>query len=393
MANWLGTALQRWVDAGLLDATAAERIRAFEARRERTGGLRWQVVLALAFGALLVGAGVLLFVSAHWNEISPASRFALVLAMVAVFHVAGTVADRASPRDAAAPARGFPELATALHAVGTVGLGAGIFLTGQIFNLAEHWPGALMLWAAGAWLGFWLRRDWVQGTLAALLTPAWLAGEWEVATERFAGAGRVLTCGLVLLALVYLSERSPDRDGALRRALVWCGGIALLPAVAVLWLFALPSYRKSLEFFPQQQPTLPDRLQLVGWAAGLGVPLVAAWLLRRRRAWVLLPWAAWVVALDAMIRETGEAAVAQYAWLALGAVGLVVWGLADRRKERINLGVAGFALTVLTFYFSEVLGKMGRAAGMIGLGLLFLGGGWFLERMRRRLVAHLETSP
>jgi uncharacterized membrane protein len=372
MADWLATSLERWVDAGLLERTAAEKIRAFETDREATGGLRWQVVLALGFGALLVGAGVLLFVSAHWDEISPASRFALVLGLVAVFHVAGALTERA-----------FPALATALHALGTIVLGAGIFLTGQIFNLAEHWPGALMVWAAGAWLGFWLRRDWVQGTLAALLTPAWLAGEWDVAAERFTGAESVVARGVLLLALVYLSARASGLDSPLRRALVWCGGIALLPAATLLWDGAGSQWRQAL----------PERLQLWGWVVGLGLPLVVAWLLRRRDAWVSLLWAVWIVALEFMIRETKGGAVLQYVWLALGAVGLVAWGLEDRRKERVNLGVVGFALSILAFYFSQVLDKLGRAAGMIGLGLLFLGGGWLLERTRRRLMARLEDRP
>ena len=62
----------------------------------------------------------------------------------------------------------------------------------------------------------------------------------------------------------------------------------------------------------------------------------------------------------------------------------------EARKERINLGVAGFALTVLIFYFSNVMDKLGRSASLIGLGLLFLLGGWLLERTRRQLVARLE---
>jgi hypothetical protein len=184
----------------------------------------------------------------------------------------------------------------------------------------------------------------------------------------------------VLLALVYLAARAPDRDSALRRALVWCGGIALLPAAAMLWFEGGSRWRQAL----------PERLQVWGWIAGLGLPLVAAWLLRRRDAWVQLLWAVWVLALEWMLRETGAGAVLQYVWLALGAVGLVGWGFKDRRKERINLGIVGFALSILAFYFSHVLDKMGRAAGMVGLGLLFLGGGWLLERTRRRLVAHLE---
>ena len=50
------------------------------------------------------------------------------------------------------------------------------------------------------------------------------------------------------------------------------------------------------------------------------------------------------------------------------------------------MGAALFAATVVAFYFSEVMDKLGRSASLIGLGLLFLAGGWALERLRRRLV-------
>ncbi|MGH7580913.1 MAG: DUF2157 domain-containing protein, partial [Gemmatimonadales bacterium] len=76
-----------------------------------------------------------------------------------------------------------------------------------------------------------------------------------------------------------------------------------------------------------------------------------------------------------------------YLWCAVLAIGLIAWGVRDRRVERINLGIAGFALTVLVFYFSGVMDKLGRSASLMGLGLLFLGGGYLLERTRRRLVA------
>ncbi|MEN6484519.1 MAG: hypothetical protein ABFD98_06525, partial [Syntrophobacteraceae bacterium] len=45
--------LERWTDVGLIDPAAAERIRAFEADREKAGGLRWPMLLAVAFGGLL----------------------------------------------------------------------------------------------------------------------------------------------------------------------------------------------------------------------------------------------------------------------------------------------------------------------------------------------------
>lgn len=79
--------------------------------------------------------------------------------------------------------------------------------------------------------------------------------------------------------------------------------------------------------------------------------------------------------------------VAIYALCALGAMGLVVWGLQEQRRERINLGVAGFAITIIVFYFSNVMDKLGRSASLVGFGLLFLLGGWKLEQLRRKLVA------
>ena len=87
--NQIDDLLTRWTGAGLLDEAVAARIRAFETEREGPPHLRWPMRLAIAFGALLLGAGVLLFVASHWDALAPSQRFALVLALVAVFHVAG----------------------------------------------------------------------------------------------------------------------------------------------------------------------------------------------------------------------------------------------------------------------------------------------------------------
>jgi len=51
------------------------------------------------------------------------------------------------------------------------------------------------------------------------------------------------------------------------------------------------------------------------------------------------------------------------------------------------------ALTLIVFYFSEVFDKLGRSASLIGLGVLFLLGGWLLERLRRQLVQRSRLAP
>src|SRR5262249_55572141 len=149
--------LDRWLRAGLLDEATAARIRAFEAERGQDSRLGWPVRIAIAFGGVLLGAGVLLFVEAQWDALSPLVRFALVLAVVGGFHAAGgLVLER------------MPVLGYSLHALGSVSLGAGIFLCGQIFNLDEHWPGGVLLWAVGATVGLAAVRSWPQLALTAL---------------------------------------------------------------------------------------------------------------------------------------------------------------------------------------------------------------------------------
>jgi len=155
--------LTRWQSAGLLDAETASRIRAHEAAQTKPAGLRWQVIVALVLGAILLACGVALFVSAHWDEIGPAARLAVVLAMVSLFHLGGGWA-RAR----------FRGLSTALHAVGTLSTGAAIALVGQIFNIEEHWPAAVLMWAIAALAGWILLRDEAQQVLTLLLFPAWI---------------------------------------------------------------------------------------------------------------------------------------------------------------------------------------------------------------------------
>jgi uncharacterized membrane protein len=368
MSDWQSI-LDRWSSAGLVDSATAARIREYEASHEQPKHLRWPILIAIGFGALMLAAGVLLFVSAHWDDLSPSGRFSLVLTLVAIFHIAGAVFSER-----------FSVLSTALHGVGTAALGAGIFLSAQIFNLQEHWPGGVMLWALGAWMAWGLRRDWVQAAFVALLTPGWLASEWIEATKYVRNAQPILGQGLLLLAVTYLSALSAARGESARRVLAWIGGIAIIPC-AILAI-------DQLEWEPYGDPSTVLLLTL-GKGVGIILPLLLAFWLRGRAAWKNGIAAIWVLVLGLI---PAHAKLTPYIWAALASLGLIAWGMAEARRERINLGILGFGLTVLLFYFSNVMDKLGRSASLIGLGLLFLVLGWGLERVRRRLVAKLGVA-
>jgi uncharacterized membrane protein len=375
--------IHRWVDAGLIDAHAGERIRAFESGEERKATLRWPVFLAMAFGGILFAAGTTLFVAAHWAEMSPGLRFSVVLLMVAILHGGGaSVSDR------------FPAFSTTLHALGTVSLGAAIFLTGQIFNLHENWATGILLWAIGAAVGVILLRDWLQTAFVALLVPAWLISQWGLSTDWNWGSRKPVAVGLVLAALTYVSARIGEQQNYARRTLVWVGGIALLPCAGVAIAMVADHYNNGAP--------LSMGIRVLGWCVAVGGPLLLALLLRGRAAWMNLVAAAWAYGLVVSagwmltIRRSVsgrdlEATLILYGLCALGAVGLVAWGVYEKRKERVNLGVVGFAIAVLFFYFDSFMGKLGRSVSLLLLGVLCLAGGYALEMTRRNLMARMEA--
>ncbi len=377
-AQWQ-SALTRWASAGLIDSVTADRIRAWEAEHGKQVSRSRLALIAFGLGGLLLAAGVLLFVAAHWDDLSPASRFALVLAMIGALHAGGALAARTSPG-----------LATTLHAVGTAAFGAGIFLAGQIFNMAEHWPGALMLWSIGAAIGLALLRDWPHVLWVAMLVPAWLWGEWIEAHPHFDYWTRIAPAatGTVLLAFTYLAAESTDRSATWRRALSRLGAVALIPAAIVLGIATDVELERAGDLRVQTSASA----LVVAWIVAIALPLALASVLRRRDALYLLIALAWALVVVQVNSRSNAGELALYALYAVGAVGLVLWGLKDQQRLPVNIGVLGFALAIAGFYFSSVFDKLGRSLGLITMGALFVGGGWLLDRTRRRLLGRIERS-
>lgn len=375
--------LTRWQSAGVLNAEAARRIRAWESEQKRPTGLRWQGMVALILGAILLACGVVLFVSAHWDEIGPGPRFALVIAMVAVFHLAG-----AFTRER------YRGLSTALHAVGTVSTGAAIALVGQIFNIQEHWPAAVLLWAIAALAGWILLHDEAQQTLALLLVPAWILSELSFAAQGHIGenvyAGRFLIVWAVLYLTFFLGSKRKIVQGILFAVAAIAGVVA-----TVLLLEGWRSWSAT-------QTDLAFGTRFWAWTAIALLPLCFA-VFRLRKS--LVPVAAAIVfsiALPWCSRTVVEnfdnggnhntytysvPNLLAHALVAAFAVFLIWWGVRLASRALVNLGIVWFAIAVGWFYFSDIFDKVGRSLGLIGLGVLFLAGGWALEKTRRGLLA------
>lgn len=378
--------LERWQGAGIVDAGTAERIRAYEAAEVQPAGHRWQVLIALILGGILLGAGVLLFVAAHWDQVSPATRLLLVVGALALLH-AGAVF--VAPR--------FAGMATALHAVGTVGAGAAIAMVGQIFNMQEHWPAAVLLWALCAAAGWYFLRDQFQQVCLLLLAPAWLICEWTYRANMYHGGAVYLYRMIAVLAAVYLTAFLHSRKKAVWGILFTASAVALpITTVNLADGWGQDAWRT------QGHGMMPVSLRVAALVV-MFLGLTASWFWNRRSvvpgmAVVLmvfvLPWLRTRVdyPYPGGFAKAEEPSISAYALVAAVSVFLAWWGVREKSRALINYGIAMFALTVIWFYFSSLMDKLGRSLGLIGLGVLFLAGGWLLERMRRRLIGHMSEE-
>jgi uncharacterized membrane protein len=305
--------------------------------------------------------------------------------MVTVFHLAGSFSRKP-----------FRSLSTALHAVGTISTGAAIALVGQIFNIEEHWPAAVLMWALAALAGWILLRDEPQQILTLLLFPAWMLSELSFYMDGHIGeavyVGRFLLAWAILYLTVFLGSRRKVVQGVL-----FC-------AAAVASVSGIAAMLVGWRAWSGTQTFLPLTTRVWGWAAIAFLPLCFS-VIRLRKSLIPvtaaivlalpLPWCmrSWNETFtygshSQTIAETGPNVLA-HALVTAFAIFVTWWGVRQVSRAMVNFGILGFALSVGWFYFSDIFDKVGRSLGLIGLGVLFLAGGWALEKTRRGLLFRL----
>ena len=132
----LAAELPKWRDAGWVTPDGATAILSAQPAGRDTFGLATVVGM---FGGLLVGVGVIAFISANWQEIPRVTRLGLLAAGLALAYGAAGILDRRKLRV-------FSEVA--LLVAGLV-FAAAIVLVGQSYHLSGEFADAVALWLIG----------------------------------------------------------------------------------------------------------------------------------------------------------------------------------------------------------------------------------------------------
>jgi uncharacterized membrane protein len=367
--------VQRWQEAGIIDATTAERIIAHERRARRP-------VLLLAIGGLgafTIGVGLISVIAANWGDIP---RLVKLLAMLGLFgaNAYGLVWARGQPYRWVTDAFALSYFALTL---------ASIALVGQTYQLGGEPYQALLLWLLVGSPALWL----AEAAFAALVFLGALAVTAAFSFDPLvdllghdhrarivvrASLGSAAVFGPLLVASLPLLQRLRPAFAAMYERLGW--GLFVLAASCGVHVWYL-----SMDSNDVREAWIGARVVLVFVALGLW--RVQGLMSSAQADW-LLPARA-LIGLTAVV--TGLGVLVPHAPIAMvGALGFViVWALVAwcgykaQAMQIVNLATAVIAVRIFVAYI-EVFGSMlATGAGLIVSGVLLLALAWLWVRKIR----------
>ncbi|MCB9896788.1 MAG: DUF2157 domain-containing protein [Planctomycetes bacterium] len=368
-------------------AAVAERLAAeLPARGDRVATF---VRIVAMLGALLVGAGILLFFAANWEEMGKPFKLALIFALfLGVHHFGFALAEQ--------PGRS-PALGRALTALGVLLFGGAIGLIAQIYHLSSDYPWALLLWWTTSVPFVLLTRSRAVTTAVLglfLLWLGWHAGwrldragtqgdeRWLVALATLGMCTGALLRGLslVLRGSRFAACEQPPR---------------LLAAPCVLGGMYALSFGDV--FHLHEGSPLP--LHVFETPLAVGVPAVVLLAFAARRA---------ADRVEAAVGAGSLLAAALFAWwmsvapesvhlvanasLFVALLVLIAVGVKRNAPSSINYGILGFLGLVVTRYVEYVGSEMNPFLAFIFGGVVLLAMGTWLERKRRGWIAAAEGA-
>lgn len=355
---------------------------------DRSGRL---VSILAGMGAALVGAGILYLVGYNWSEFARGVKLALIFGVWLGLHVLAY-------RLARSPGR-YPRLGIALIGIAVLSYGGAIGLIAQVYNLSAHYPWSIFAWWATSvpfvllcesslvlivvfglslvWV-FWHTGVYLGDAIriheSAMLFAFALLGLGTAAFASAVGGAcaatrfdkfRALLCGsalpLAIGAVYALSFRITRWDGEVDWFVV--AGESIVPVI--LRPFAIAGSAACLALFASAASQRNFRSQRESlWIAvsGIAFALCTAW--RPQSMYLLANWA-----------------------LLAAIVALVYTGVRRHRPAHINLGIAVFVVCLITRYCEYLWDKLSAAYAFIGLGVLLLAIGLWLEKRRKAWIA------
>jgi uncharacterized membrane protein len=344
--------LERWQQAGLIDASTAAALR--QDVTARRSALSLASVLAM-LAAVLVAFGAMSFVAANWDAIPRAVRLVVIVAAVWGAYAGAHVLRR----------RGHAALAEAAIVLGIALFGAGIMLVAQMYHISGNPVDAVWTWAMGA-----LAAGFLLHSPPALAVALGLFQLWSL---WITDASESVHWGFPLYWAVVAAGFAQVR---------WRPGLHLAALSAAIWIV-------SLGYLLVKGGSAHALVALIGMALvalfAVAGPAIDRW---RRISEAGLGYGALVAYAGLFaLQFVDRPAVGRLAGLAVVTLVLILALVyaAWRRDLKVPLwlGYALFALEIVTIYFRTIGSLLGTSAFFLSAGLVLAGLAWLAVRLHR----------
>jgi uncharacterized membrane protein len=371
----LAADLPKWRDAGWVTPDGASAILAALPGGSAAFGLAAVVGM---FGGLLVGLGMIAFVSANWQEIPRLARLGLLTGALALSYGAAGLLERKSLRV-------FAEVA--LLIAGLV-FAAAIALVGQSYHLSGAFADAIVLWLVGIFVATALTGSPTMTALGLIGGAVWTyivtidlgaAPHWLGLVPIVVGGSIATVIGsrndrlLSVLAFVFWAVLAIGSSGD-RYDWSFAGGIALGVSVGLI-LFALGAALSSLGNGrvaalgrDMLWPGLVAVLVCLGVEQALEHPSVG----EQTLTMLTIALIALAVALSALAAARKSLAALDVAAIAIIAGAAILFAL-NASADELWARVAGGAMVLVAALWAVSLGQTGTAGAAKSIGLFALG--------------------
>ncbi len=377
----LDKAIDRWLEAEIIDDEAARQIRAIEAGvvtpddpTEVTGLDRRLIEIISLMGSALVGAGALLLLWTYWGDLGTASRSVIVILAPSLVGGLGVWLRR----------KHFPRVGFALWFLGVLLLGPMFILLMDMHVPEFGVEVPLLLWAVCAIPAGHVVRSRLTTAIGivVLLTSVAVASQTEDATYVLA------MTGVLIIGAGFAVRRSSSQLAAVYQL------VGVIPVIGGLLFIGIQ--RGDVETIqPSFEPLLLGLL-LGGLVIGLVVAIGYS-----RDVFAVTDMLMVEVSLFASILGLGLVmltppipAMASFllvhAVLLVALLTLVGVGLVSKTRSMINLVVVAFLAQVLTFLLTTLGDALPGSIALVITGVILLTVGLFLERGRRRILDRFE---
>ena len=419
MVEWLKGELPVWQEKGLLDASAADRLRQYYAAEEKENSLPIALIVCGVLGAALIGLGIILLVAHNWDGMTrPERALAAYLPLLAGIGLTGWSIWKRPDSAAWCESSSVFLMAS---------VGACIALVSQTYHIQSDLAGFLLVWMVLTGPLAYLARSRVVGALywvgllffasftnhrtemdamlywplmAAMLPLLWMehrknpGGPWELflswvlaitlsitPTILLSGVfrnGWILTYSSIF-AIFYVAARWQNREGGF-----WQEPFRVISTAGTVILAIVFSFKdcwRNIRWYPEDYPayhwmfTVQDYTLTFGLTA-VALILVVVNVIRKRfdlLAFGTLP----VLAVIGFVLAGDPQAPVLIpllfnAYVLVLALWVIMRGIQQRQLSRMNGGLAILTLLIFTRFLDSNLSIVLRGIVFILLGIGFL---------------------